>query len=337
MAAVSFAQALEAGDLSAVRSVPKADYHCHCYFGTRIENVERWLGRSLARPSDPLRGLQGMLDYASRAIDPYVNSRAGFEFTANAAVDDAVGDGVRRLEMSFDVRAAGNYDAGFAGWASFIESLVKRHRDRIDLRPELGIAREIVGNAEIEDRVREAIDSRLFKSIDLYGDEDACALDSVIPLYAGARSAGMKLKAHLGEFGGAARIREHADRLGVSEIQHGIAAAESEDVTNWLAKCRIRLNVCPSSNVMLGAASSLASHPVRVLFDHGVEVTINTDDLMIFGQSVSQEYLNLFDAGVFSADELDGIRVASIDCDPVRPLVADAGTHVVEAPTGVVK
>ena len=332
MAAVSFAQALEAGDLSAIRSSPKADSHCHCYFGSRIENVEHWLGRSLARPSVPLRGLQGMLDYASRAIDPYVNSRAGFEFTANAAVDDAAADGVRRLEMSFDVRAASHYDAGFAGWASFIESLVKRHRDRIDLRPELGIAREIVGNAEIEDRVREAIESGLFKSIDLYGEEVACALAPVIPLYACARSAGMKLKAHLGEFGGAERMREHAERLDVSEVQHGIAAAESEDVMSWLARKGIRLNICPSSNVMLGAAPSLASHPVRVLFDRGVEVTINTDDLMIFGQSVSQEYLNLFNAGVFSADELDGIRVASINCDPVRPPVADAGTHVVEAP-----
>lgn len=67
--AVSFAEALETGDLVAVRSVPKADCHCHCYFGTRIENVQRWLGRSLARPPVPLRGLKGMLDYASRTID----------------------------------------------------------------------------------------------------------------------------------------------------------------------------------------------------------------------------------------------------------------------------
>ena len=130
----------------------------------------------------------------------------------------------------------------------------------------------------------------------------------------------MKLKAHLGEFGGAARLRDHADRLGVSEIQHGIAAAESEDVMSWLVRNRVRLNVCPSSNVMLGAASSLASHPIRVLVDHGVEVTINTDDPIIFGQSVSQEYLNLYAAGVLSADELDAIRVTS---------VAGAGTPAV--------
>ena len=337
MAAVSFAQALEAGNLSAVRTVPKVDSHCHCYFGTRIQNVERWLGRSLARPIVPMPGLRGMLDYASRAIDPYVNSRAGLEFTADAAVVDAIEDGVRRLEMSFDVRAARHYATGFDGVAPFIEGLVRRHRDRIDLRPELGIARETIGNVEIADRVREGIESGLFKSIDLYGEEAACEVESVIPLYARARAAGMKLKAHLGEFGGAERLREHAERFGVSEVQHGIAAAESGDVMSWLAQNRIRLNVCPSSNVMLGAASSLASHPIRALFDHGVEVTINTDDLTIFGQSVSQEYLNLFNAGVFSADELDGIRVASIKPDPVRPPVADRGTRAAESPGGVVK
>ena len=85
-----------------------------------------------------------MLDYASRAIDPYVNSRAGFEFTANAAVDDAAGDGVRRLEMSFDVRAAGHYDAGFAGWASFIRNFQREFGSNllvggdIDARSERG-------------------------------------------------------------------------------------------------------------------------------------------------------------------------------------------------------
>ncbi len=309
---VPFVQALETGDLSSVRRAPKADYHCHAYFGTRIENVEHWLGHSLDRPITPMRGLQGMMDYASRAIAPYVNSLAGFEFTARAAVADAIRDGVRRLEMSFDVRSAGYFKAGFAGFASSIRKLVERHRDQIDLRPELGIARETIGNKEIEDRAREGIDSGLFMSIDLYGDENACSLDAVTALYARAQSAGMKLKAHVGEFTGAERVRETADVLGLAEIQHGIAASESTEIMAWLAENGIRLHVCPTSNVMLGATTSLKTHPIRVLFDHGVEVTVNTDDLMVFGQSVSQEYMNLFKAGVFSADELDRIRVASI-------------------------
>ena len=309
---IPFARALEEGDLPSIRRAPKAEYHRHHFFGTRIENVERWLGRTLERPVVPMRGLSEMEDYAGRALYPYMNSRAGFEFTSGASLDDAIEDGIRRLEMSFDVRSAGHFEAGFTGFASFIGGLASQRRDRIDLRPELGIPREIVGDRVMANRAREGIESGLFRSIDLYGDEQACTLDAVIPLYTLARSAGMKLKAHTGEFGGADRMRETAEALGLDEVQHGIAAAESPSVMRWLSDNRIRLHVCPSGNVMLGATDSLASHPIRTLFDQGVEVTVNTDDPMIFGQSVSQEYLNLFEAGVFSAEELDGIRSASM-------------------------
>ena len=57
---------------------------------------------------------------------------------------------------------------------------------------------------------------------------------------------------------------------------------------------------------MLDGVSELAAHPIRVLFDNGVPVTINTDDLMIFGQSVSEEYRNLYQAGVFQCTRIRG-------------------------------
>ena len=107
-------------------------------------------------------------------------------------------------------------------------------------------------------------------------------------------------------------MKRTAEILQLDEVQHGIAAAESTAVMNWLADNRIRLNICPTSNVMLGAVADLKSHPIRRLYDHGVEVTINTDDLMIFGQSVSDEYLNLCRAGVFTPDELEEIRLGSL-------------------------
>ena len=314
--AIPFARALENGDLPSIRRAPKAEYHRHHYFGTRIENAERWLGRALDRPVLPMRGLKEMEDYAGKTLYPYLRSREACEFIARAAVEEAIEDGVRRLEMSFDVRSASHFRTGIEGFASAIRKLAERHRERIELRPELGIPREYVGGGEMVRRAHAGIESGVFRSIDLYGDENACSSNAVIPLYEHARSSGMKLKAHLGEFGGAERVREDAETLGLDEVQHGIAAAESVDVMRWLSRNRIRLNVCPSSNVMLGAAASLAAHPIRTLVDNGVEVTVNTDDPMIFGHSVSREYLNLFEAGVFSAAELDAMRIASIAGQP---------------------
>ena len=76
----------------------------------------------------------------------------------------------------------------------------------------------------------------------------------------------------------------------------------------FLADNQIRLNVCPTSNVMLGRVDSLASHPIRALYHAGVPVTVNTDDVLVFGNGVSEEFLGLYNAGLFSAGELDGIR-----------------------------
>jgi adenosine deaminase len=77
---------------------------------------------------------------------------------------------------------------------------------------------------------------------------------------------------------------------------------------NWLADHKIQLNICPTSNVMLNRVDNLKNHPIRTLFEYGVRVTINSDDILVFGQSVSKEYLDLYEAGVFSAEELNIIR-----------------------------
>ena len=48
----------------------------------------------------------------------------------------------------------------------------------------------------------------------------------------------MKLKAHVGEFGGADEVKRTVEVLQLDEVQHGIAAAESTAVMNWLADNR---------------------------------------------------------------------------------------------------
>jgi adenosine deaminase len=60
---------------------------------------------------------------------------------------------------------------------------------------------------------------------------------------------------------------------------------------------------------MLGRVESLANHPIRQLYDAGVIVTVNTDDVLIFGKSLSEEYLGLLEAGLFTPAELDQIRL----------------------------
>ncbi|MCE2412387.1 adenosine deaminase [Candidatus Poribacteria bacterium] len=309
---IDFVEALSTDNLDAIRAAAKTDVHSHAFLSTRRENVEHWLGQPLIKPPLKMKGLEGMHAYIDEALAPHLDHRQGFEFIAASAIDDAVQDGVVLLEMSFDIRLLKFYPEGLTELRAFIKMLVERYREQIDLRPELGFARECAGDPKWMKLAHQAIELGLFQSIDLYSHQEACAPETVKPLYRKAGEAGMKLKAHVGEFGGAEEVQRTVEILDLDEVQHGIGAAESIEVMRWLSENQIQLNVCPTSNVMLGGVSDLASHPIRVLYDNGVPVTINTDDLMIFGQSVSEEYRNLYQAGVFSAQELEDIRCASL-------------------------
>ena len=309
---MDFVEALSTDNLIAIKAAPKTDVHSHSFLSTRRENAERWLGHPLTKPPLKMNGLSGMMEYIDAALAPHLDHREGFEFIAVSAIDDAIQDGVVILEMSFDIRLLKFYSGGLTELRSFIETLVKQYREQIDLRPELGFARECAADPKWMKLAHEAIELGLFQSIDLYSHQEACAPEAVKPLYRKARAAEMKLKAHVGEFGGAEEVRRTVEVLDLDAVQHGIGAAESSEVMRWLVENEIQLNVCPTSNVMLDAVQDLASHPIRILFDNGVPVTINTDDLMIFGQSVSEEYRNLYLAEVFSAEELDDIRRASV-------------------------
>jgi hypothetical protein len=138
-------------------------------------------------------------------------------------------------------------------------------------------------------------------------------------LFGGAQGRLRAFEAHVGEWGSADSVQRAVEELELDEVQHGIAAAQSTSVMKFLADNRIRLNICPTSNVLLGRADSLAGHPIRKLYDAGVKVTINTDDVLVFGQSVSDEFLNLYRAALFDAAELDEIRQNGLIDSPGCP------------------
>ena len=109
-------------------------------------------------------------------------------------------------------------------------------------------------------------------------------------VYAEAARRGFHRTAHAGEVAGPASVREALDRLGVERVDHGIRAVEDPALVARLARDRVPLAVCPTSNARTGAVPSLAQHPLRRLYDAGVRVTVNSDDPTFFGASVLDEY-----------------------------------------------
>jgi adenosine deaminase len=108
---------------------------------------------------------------------------------------------------------------------------------------------------------------------------------------------------HAGEAYGPESIAQAIHVCGAHRIGHGCRLRENGDLLHYLNDHRIPLECCPSSNVQTGAVRDLRSHPLKLYFDLGLRVTINTDNRLITDTSVSKElYLVHSELGVPFSD-----------------------------------
>jgi adenosine deaminase len=96
--------------------------------------------------------------------------------------------------------------------------------------------------------------------------------------------------AHAGEEGPPEYVREALDLLRVARIDHGIRALEDAALTARLVRDAVPLTVCPLSNLKLKVVDEMAAHPLKVMLDAGLQVTVNSDDPAYFGGYVNANY-----------------------------------------------
>jgi adenosine deaminase len=305
-----FKEGLREGNLLKLSKVPKGELHNHCGSGMRYSTFNKWAGGNVKRPPEKMNGVKGLNDYLFGELNKYITKEADVAFLIEETVKEAIKDGIKVLEASIDYHEM----LHFSEWDNFFD-LVKRIREEykpyIDFRPEIGMGLTTPG-ADLDKYVIPCIESGVFMSIDAYGEETKEAYLKFKEYYSYAREQGLKLKIHAGQFLDAENVKMAVEVLEVEEIQHGIGAIHSDYVMDLLKERNTRLNICPSSNYILGAVNDLKNHPARKLFDRGLAITINTDDLLLFHSGVSEEFLLLYKLGLFNEDELNEIRINAL-------------------------
>jgi adenosine deaminase len=104
-----------------------------------------------------------------------------------------------------------------------------------------------------------------------------------------ARSGGLRITLHAGEWGGALQVRR-ALAVDPERIAHGPGAIDDPSLCRDLADRGVTLDLCPTSNVQAGIVPSVQEHPLARLHRAGVPVTLSTDDLTVSDISLSDEY-----------------------------------------------
>ena len=304
----NFTDALKQRNLEELRKHPKADLHNHFVLGGSRSFLYQATDKRIEPITHPMSSMDEMEAWSQKYIGQYFNSTEMRKLLIRAAFQQAREDGVTVLEIGEDVWGLGEFfNNDIDELVDAFTSAQKEIAPDIELRLQIGLSRHCPIDY-LEDCLSHFWGNKNFYSIDLYGDELAQPIENFKGIYRRAKKEGLRLKAHVGEWGTAKDIRTAVEELELDEVQHGIAAASDESVIRFLVDNKIRLNITPTSNVLLGRISDMSEHPIGKLYRSGVDVTINSDDVLIFDSDVSKEYLRLYEAECLTAEELDDIR-----------------------------
>jgi len=120
---------------------------------------------------------------------------------------------------------------------------------------------------------------------------------------------------HAGEAFGLPSIWQAIQWCGADRLGHGVRIIDDISVQDdaepklgrlaaYVRDKRIPLEMCPTSNLQTGAAASIAEHPIGLLRRLNFRVTVNTDNRLMSGTSVSTEFAKLSEAFGYGWDDM---------------------------------
>ena len=164
-------------------------------------------------------------------------------------------------------------------------------------------------------------------AVDLAGDELGFPGAMFKHQFAQVRDSGLNITIHAGEAAGPEAIWYAIDELGADRIGHGVKAIEDPRLMDYLGERQIGIESCPTSNVQTSTVAGYDSHPIGRFLDHGLLVSLNTDDPGISDIEIAHEYGPAAQQLALSPAQLgrlqrNGLAMAYLDDSEKQQLIA---------------
>lgn len=133
----------------------------------------------------------------------------------------------------------------------------------------------------------------LIQGVGLGGREDHVDPAEFADFFNLARDWGLCTTAHAGEFSGSDYIERTLTYLKPQRLGHALSLVDSPELMDQIRAEGIHIESCPGSNLRTGAARSLSTHPLLKLLTQGISCSVNTDDPLLFSNSLADEFIQL--------------------------------------------
>jgi adenosine deaminase len=287
-----------------LRDLPKAHLHLHLTGSMRPGTVRELAAEHAVRlppeliddDRDPWRAQRRDWSYFQRlynAARSTIRTPADLDRVIEEAAADDAADGTVWLELQVN---PGSYAAQFG---LQLDHAVQRLLDACHAAEEatgVGIGLIIAANwtaaptAAVElARVAVSFAGRGVVGFGIADDDSLGRPADFVDAFRVARQAGLIVSPHSGFYAGPEHVRACVE-FGAQRIGHGVAATHDVRLLEQLSREHVTLELCPGAYPPLGVVPTLADVPLRQLYVAGVPVALGTDDPLLFGVSLLDQY-----------------------------------------------
>ncbi|MEN9580122.1 MAG: hypothetical protein RJA70_3131 [Pseudomonadota bacterium] len=291
--------------LSVFESLPKTDLHVHLDGSLRLTTILELAKEDNVRlPATTLEGLSEAIGVGRNcgSLGEYLKgfaitlsvmqtykslSRVAFELA-----EDAHKENVRYMEVRYSPMLHTERHLKLTHVVEAVLSGLNQATEHYGIRSNVILCgiRNISSESSYEmAELAVAYKNRGVVGFDLAGAEEDHPAKAHIEAFQLVRDNNINCTIHAGEAYGPESIAQAIHDCGAHRIGHGCRLMEDGDLLHYVNDHRIPLECCPSSNVQTGAVRDLAHHPLKLYYDLGLRISINTDNRLITDTTVSKE------------------------------------------------
>jgi len=300
--------------------MPKVELHRHLEGSLRPKSVFYWLKkinyplpvehpgffRNICQVLKPMSTLEAVLQRFEWVQRAFVSLDAVESLTYEVC-EDCAEDNVRLVELRFSpdfLTQPFELD-----WDQAMERIV-RSVQRAEQELDITVGLIVIATRELGlESAKKTVEFALkwkdhLVGFDLAGSEDIAMAEDLKRILEPIYDTNLGITIHSGESTSAEHIRVSVEQLGARRIGHGIRIVEDPNLVDMLARLKVAFEVCPTSNLRIGAVDDYISHPIREMDRSGLVVTINSDDPGLFDIRLTDDFYHLVSNSLFTVGDI---------------------------------